>query len=666
MNARVFGSILRSAGICFAQALILLLPIVAAPSAWGATYYVATTGNDTNAGTSIDLPFRTIQRAMTKAVAGDTVLVRGGTYREQVEANVAGTATSAINVLAYGTELPIIKGSDVVTGWTQHSGAIWKKTGWSNNSQQVFVDFDVKPGKPLQQIGMPSQYYTTAEYNKPVGAGLADMTAGTFYYDAAALTLYVWLADGSDPNKHVMEASVRRRLFFMRQPYIHLKGFAFRHSNSSAFTQLGAAVELSSNSVIEVCDIQYTDFAGLAMGYLQDNSHVYNCNISNNGDSGINASGTTNFWVTNVTMNNNNYRNFNPLWHAGGFKAATQAYGVIEYSEVGYNNGSGIWFDYANSSGQIVIRNNYVHDNGPVDSAIFFEVSNNGLIYNNVLVNNRRRGIYLSAANNARVYNNTIVGTSDRAAIEVAGMPRGTATLTNNMIYNNIISNSTSLYDLYIMPDNGTSITNNKSDYNDFYRAAGSISLWSGSQYSDLTSWRNATKLDINSRNANPNFVAATTPPSALNYAVTTGSPVIDAGANLSSVVPNDYVKVPRPAGAAFDIGAFEAVSSTTSTTGGTTSTTGGTTDTTPPVVTINSSVSSNVKGSFKISASATDNVAVTGMRLYIDNALKATSTTGQITYQWKNITIGTHQVLVTATDAAQNTGSTTATLTVR
>ena len=655
MNSRVLNSIPQTVITWLRQAFFLLLPIIVAPSAWATTYYVATTGNDGNAGTSVDSPFRTIQYAMGKAVAGDTVLVRGGTYREQVEVSAGGTADKPITVSGYAGEVPIIKGSDIVTGWTQYSATIWKKTAWPYNSQQVFADFDASPRKSLQQIGMPSQYYTTWEYNKPVGTGLADMTAGTFFYDPSTLTLYVWLADGSDPNKHVMEASVRRRLFFMHQPYIRLKGFAFRHTSSSAFVQQGAAVELSSNSVIEICDIQYVDFAGLNMGYLQNNARADHCNISNNGNSGINAAGSVNFAVTNVTMNNNNNRNFNPLWHAGGFKGTSQTYGLIENSEVGYNNGSGIWFDYANSNAQTVIRNNYIHDNGPVDSAIFFEVSNNGLIYNNVLVNNKRRGIYLAAANNARVYNNTIVGTGDRAAIEVGGMPRGTATLTNNAVYNNIVSHGTSQYDLYIMPANGTTIVGNTSDYNDFYRATGSISLWSGSSYSDLPSWRNATKLDTHSISANPAFVAVTTPPSALNYAVTAGSPVIDAGANVGSVVPYDYLMVPRPSGSAFDIGAFEAVSSTT-----------GSTDTIPPVVTITSSAGIvGAKGSVKISASATDNVGVTGMRLYIDGVLKASSTGARISYQWK-VSVGSHEIKVTATDAAQNTGSATTTLTVQ
>lgn len=634
---------------------VLLLAIVPAHSVWSATtYYVATNGNDSNSGTSLSSPFKTIQRAMNRAVAGDTVLIRGGTYREQVEVTVSGgTATNPIYVSAYSTELPVIKGSDVVPGWVLHSGAIWKKTGWPHNSQQVFVDFDARPAKSLQQIGMPSQYYTTWEYNKPVGTGLASMTAGSFYYDPSTMTLYVWLADSSDPNKHVMEASVRRRLFFLHKPYIHLKGLAFRHSNTSAFIQQGAAVELSSNSVIEKCDIQYTDFAGLGLGYLQENVQAYSCNISNNGDSGVNAVGSKNFLVKNVKMNNNNYRNFNVLWHAGGFKGTVKTYGVLEDNEFGYNNGAGIWFDYANSGQQIVIRNNYLHDNSAYEAAIFMEVSKNGMIYNNVLVKNRQRGIYIAASDNMRVYNNTVYGTPGRAAIEIAGMPRSGATLTNNTVYNNIVSHGTSQYDLFIAPANGTTITGNTGDYNNFYRSSGSIILWSGKSYFNLAGWSTATGQDLHSLSANPNFVAATTPPSATNYAVMAGSPVIDAGYNFGSGVPFDYVRTLRPSGSAFDIGAFEAVSAT------------GTTDTSAPVVTISNLVTTSIADTV-ISATATDNVGVTGMSLYVDGALKATSTVGQISYQWTNAAAGSYQIRVTASDAAQNVGSASATLTVQ
>ena len=43
------------------------------------TVYVSPTGSDTSRGT-IDQPFRTIVKAHSVAIAGDTILVRGGTY----------------------------------------------------------------------------------------------------------------------------------------------------------------------------------------------------------------------------------------------------------------------------------------------------------------------------------------------------------------------------------------------------------------------------------------------------------------------------------------------------------------------------------------------------------------------------------------------------------
>src|SRR3989304_7823076 len=62
----------------------------------GVTYYVSTTGNDTNNGTSEGTPFRTIQKGANVAQAGDTVLVKAGTYNEQVTPANSGTAGSLL------------------------------------------------------------------------------------------------------------------------------------------------------------------------------------------------------------------------------------------------------------------------------------------------------------------------------------------------------------------------------------------------------------------------------------------------------------------------------------------------------------------------------------------------------------------------------------------
>jgi hypothetical protein len=80
-------------------------------------YYVSTTGDDRALGTK-EAPFRTINHAAQIASAGDTVRVHGGIYREWVNPKNGGTShhNRIIYEAVYG-ELPIIKGSEVVTSW---------------------------------------------------------------------------------------------------------------------------------------------------------------------------------------------------------------------------------------------------------------------------------------------------------------------------------------------------------------------------------------------------------------------------------------------------------------------------------------------------------------------------------------------------------------------
>ncbi len=93
-------------------AIALLILSIISPDAFGKTYYVAKTGNDANPG-SASQPWRTIQKAANTLVAGDTVLVRAGTYAEQVIPVRSGTAGNPIVYMSYPGDVVTIDGNSV-------------------------------------------------------------------------------------------------------------------------------------------------------------------------------------------------------------------------------------------------------------------------------------------------------------------------------------------------------------------------------------------------------------------------------------------------------------------------------------------------------------------------------------------------------------------------
>jgi len=84
-----------------------------AARSYGTVYYVATTGNDSNPGTRTS-PWRTIQKAADTLIAGDTVYIRKGTYKERVTPKNSGTGPSRlITYASYPGETATIDGKGI-------------------------------------------------------------------------------------------------------------------------------------------------------------------------------------------------------------------------------------------------------------------------------------------------------------------------------------------------------------------------------------------------------------------------------------------------------------------------------------------------------------------------------------------------------------------------
>ncbi len=102
-----------------ATALIFIALISTANAA---TYYVAPYGNDAHTkqqAQNATTPWATINYGTSQLLAGDTLLVREGTYRESVNIKVNGTEADRITIKAYLGEKPILEGTQVTGGWAK-------------------------------------------------------------------------------------------------------------------------------------------------------------------------------------------------------------------------------------------------------------------------------------------------------------------------------------------------------------------------------------------------------------------------------------------------------------------------------------------------------------------------------------------------------------------
>ncbi len=70
-------------------------------------------------------PFKTIQEAAEKAMAGDEVLVFPGIYRESVNPIHAGTSNQRIHYISTEPLKAVITGAEEVKSWKPYQGNVW-------------------------------------------------------------------------------------------------------------------------------------------------------------------------------------------------------------------------------------------------------------------------------------------------------------------------------------------------------------------------------------------------------------------------------------------------------------------------------------------------------------------------------------------------------------
>ena len=234
-----------------------------------ADYFVSfTDGLDTNDGLSTGAPWKTLSKvnSSTFAAGKKIALKAGDSWEETLTPPSSGSSGSEIIFGAYGSGArPKIVGSDEITGWTLHSGNIYKAT-FATDVEQVFLD-----GVRMQLARYPNSgfaaittkntatqfisteiasqgtdYYAGAScfvrdsaytlsssvvtassgqtltidsaplFGTGVGKGffltnkLEFLTSpGQWYYDTSTNTLYLWTPNGDSPAGYTVRGSVR-------------------------------------------------------------------------------------------------------------------------------------------------------------------------------------------------------------------------------------------------------------------------------------------------------------------------------------------------------------------------------------------------------------------------------------------------------------------------
>jgi len=206
-----------------------------------------------------------------------------------------------------------------------------------------------------------------------------------------------------------------------------------------------------------------------------------------------------------------------------------------------HNAGTG-WVQVGDCGGGIVddglttgnhYEGNYIHDNPSTGAYL---QGDNDTFINNILVNNGHQGLQIRGSNtttNMKAYNN-VFASNGRDGIAI-WQNIASAEIKNNIFY----QNTHSAILLLGATGSGLVIDNNIS----YGNGQGNLTV------QDSTIGYTSTRWNHN----DPRFVNA----AAGDFHLQAGSPAIDAGLT-ESAVPTDFEGVPRPQGAAYDIGAYE------------------------------------------------------------------------------------------------------------
>jgi len=485
------------------------------PSRSGTIYYVSTLGNDNNAGT-LTAPWRTIQKAANTVKAGDSVQVRGGTYNEIVTMKTSGNASAGyITFQNYPGESPIVDGTGLAVGGQT---GLFSLEGTFNYI--VIQGFEIR------------NYSSSARGKVPVGIDF----------------------EGAGGNIEILNNHIHN---------IAQTLSSCNAANALAIALYGAQAPASINNVTLYGNEIDHNTTGCSENVSFDGNVQYFVEANNLVHDGDNI-GLDNIGFEGVSPN----ASYDQA--RDGWVFQNTIYNISSTTNPVYHNQVGADGYYCDGCTRVIVERNLIHDSdlsemasehsGHTSSYVIFR---NNIIYNSLYVGLSIGGYSKSVGGsdhivivNNSLWNDGTHGSSGLGEFQIQYHA------TNNTIANNIFDDYT-LASKYLLYDFTTSVPNPATlDFNVYYDtagAAGALFDWQSKSLTGFSAYRTASAQDAHSQFADPLYVNVTTPP--YNFDLSSGSPAINAGANLGVNVVGvlDYAGNPRVgSGGLINAGAYE------------------------------------------------------------------------------------------------------------
>jgi hypothetical protein len=398
------------------------------PENQGTIFYVSPEGKAEYPGKIIDEP-TTIEAAIERAVTGDVIILRGGTFRTGDL-----VINQGITLQAYSNEKPVLKGTFEATDWKDNGNGLWtthwerffpsKPDDWWNrkhsgkttplyrfNNDMVFID-----GKFLQTAGWEGE-----------------VTKDSYFIDYETGTVYI----GQDPSGHLVEITAFKIGLLRTTGECHgkssdgigpvIRGITFTQYAYRALEIEGKNPEGLSDekdhgkdvtgTTLENCTIS---FCSRVAAYLRgDKLTVRNCRISDTSTEGLYILSSSDVLLEKNIFTRNNIENIDGYFPAA-VKIFNQCYRVTcnDNLVTDLPNSNGVWYDVGNVDG--VFTNNWVENVGytdfdintnmlwPSQNGFFFEISKGAICTGNVFVN-CDHGVMVLNASNVKIFQNTFV-----------------------------------------------------------------------------------------------------------------------------------------------------------------------------------------------------------------------------------------------------------------